>query len=263
MRKYIKKDDVQRKSYYSDRFFVAPTQEHFEVKNDEIFYRDLQGLEKNCKIKKSYICHTHLVLEISKDEVLNILENLKNLQYDMLIELSCVDYIVENNSFEIFYELLSITKKKRIRVKTTILQDEKIESVSKIFKSANWSEREVYDMFGVKFLNHPNLKRLLMPDDWYDYPLKKSYPLQGDELASWYEVDKIFGKSARDIIGPENRDSSKIDRYDTTRFSRLGHEVPFGFEAKDEINDIKYQEDNQILVKNLKADESKTLERRK
>ena len=102
-----------------------------------------------------------------------------------------------------------------------------------------------------------------MPDDWYDYPLKKSYPLQGDEVASWYEVDKIFGKSARDIIGPENRDSSKIDRYDTTRFSRLGHEVPFGFEAKDEINDIKYQEDNQILVKNLKADESKTLERRK
>lgn len=263
MREYSKKDDVQRKSYYNDRFFVTPTQEHFEVKNDEIFYKDLQDLQINSKIKKSYICHTHLVLEVSKDEVLNILENLKSLEYDMLIELSCVDYLAQNNSFEIFYELLSITKKKRIRVKTTILQNEKIESVSKIFKSANWSEREVYDMFGVKFLNHPNLKRILMPDDWYDHPLKKSYPLQGDEAASWYEVDKIFGKNARDIIGPEIRDSSSIDRYDTTRFSRLGHEVPFGFEATNENTDIKYQEDNQKLVKTLDPNKSKTLENRK
>ena len=67
-----------------------------------------------------------------------------------------------------------------------------------------------------------------MPDDWYDHPLKKTYPLQGDEAASWYEVDKIFGKEARDVIGPEQRDPAAIDRYDTTRFARLGHEVPFG-----------------------------------
>ena len=102
-----------------------------------------------------------------------------------------------------------------------------------------------------------------MPDDWYDHPLKKSYPLQGDEAASWYEVDKIFGKNARDIIGPEIRDSANIDRYDTTRFSRLGHEVPFGFEATNENTDIKYQEDNQRLVKTLDPNKSKILEKRK
>ncbi len=263
MREYSKKDDVQRKSYYNDRFFISPTQEYISVENDEIFYKDLQELEKTCKIQKLYICHAHLILEISKNEVLNILEKLKTLEYDMLVELSCVDYLAQNNSFEIFYELLSISKKKRIRVKTTILQNENIESVSKIFKSANWSEREVYDMFGVKFINHPNLKRILMPDDWYDHPLKKSYPLQGDEAASWYEVDKIFGKNARDIIGPEIRDSASIDRYDTTRFSRLGHEVPFGFEATNENTDIKYQEDNQKLVKTLDPNKSKILEKRK
>ena len=75
--------------------------------------------------------------------------------------------------------------------------------------------------------------------------------------------DKIFGKSARDIIGPEIRDSASIDRYDTTRFSRLGHEVPFGFKPTNESTDIKYQEENQRLVKNLDPNKSKTLERRK
>ena len=67
------------------------------------------------------------------------------------------------------------------------LKNESIESVTSVFKSANWSEREMYDMLGVKVANHPNLKRLIMPDDWYDHPLKKTYPLQGDEVASWYE----------------------------------------------------------------------------
>ena len=58
----------------------------------------------------------------------------------------------------------------------------------------------MYDMLGVKVANHPNMKRLIMPDDWYDHPLKKTYPLQGDEVASWYEVDKILEKEARDIL---------------------------------------------------------------
>ena len=64
--------------------------------------------------------------------------------------------------------------------------------------------------------------------DWYDHPLKKTYPLQGDEAASWYEVDKIYGKEARDIIGPELRDTARVDRYDSERFARLGFEVPKG-----------------------------------
>lgn len=263
MREYRNKSDVQKKSYYNDRFFVSPTQETFDVDSDTIFAKDLAILENVSKIEKAYICHTHLVLEINKNEITNLLKELKNLEYNMLIELSCIDYLAQKNSFEVFYELLSIQKRKRVRVKTTILKDENIESVTKLFKSANWSEREAYDMFGVKFINHPNLKRLLMPDDWYDHPLKKSYPLQGDEAAAWYEVDKIFGKNARDIIGPEIRDSASIDRYDTTRFARLGHEVPFGFEETTQNTDIKYQEDNQKLVTKLDPNKTKTLEKRK
>ncbi|MDZ7817927.1 MAG: hypothetical protein U5K55_04600 [Aliarcobacter sp.] len=96
--------------------------------------------------------------------------------------------------------------------------------------------------------------------------MKKTYPLQGDEAASWYEVDKIFGKEARDIIGPEQRDPAAIDRYDTTRFARLGHEVPFGMDISqfEPETNISYQEeDTSKIMKKLKPEESVVLKRRR
>ncbi len=188
------------------------------------------------------------------------------LEYDMLIELSAIDYLAAQDGYEIFYEMLSLSKHKRLRVKCFLQKDDSIESLTSIFKSANWSEREMYDMLGVKVVNHFNLKRLIMPDDWYDHPLKKTYPLQGDEVASWYEVDKIFGKEARHIIGPEQRDPAAIDRYDTTRFARLGHEVPFGMDISqfEPETAISYEEkDGNTLVKKLKPEESVVLKRRR
>ena len=107
------------------------------------------------------------------------------------------------------------------------------------------------------------MKRILMPEDWYDHPLKKSYPLHGDEEASWYEIDKIFGKEYRDIIGPENRDSSRVDENDTYNFSRIHHEVPFGEKPSSEIVETDYQEDGGVfLVKSLKKADSVTLKER-
>lgn len=229
MREYKPKDDVQKKSYYSDRFYVTPQTSKKDFTEDEIYTKDVEFLSSSLNIEKSYIERDELVIYINSDENVRALELLKNdLEYDMLMELSAIDYISSRDGFEIFYELLSMTKHKRIRVKCFIQKDEVLKSVYSLFKMANWSEREMYDMYGVKISNHPNMKRILMPDDWYDYPLRKTYPLQGDEAASWYEVDKIFGKEAREVIGPEERDPAAIDRYDTTRFSRLGYEVPFG-----------------------------------
>jgi NADH-quinone oxidoreductase subunit C len=98
-----------------------------------------------------------------------------------------------------------------------------------------------------------------MPYDWQGHPLRKSYPLQGDEFAAWYEVDKIYGKEARDIIGPELRDTARVDRYDSERFARLGHEVPRGAEVKDDdaTNPQPYQEEGGVfLVKKLNKESS-------
>lgn len=267
MRQYKSKDDVQKKSYYSDRFFVSPNLPRKEVNDDEIFLKDYEFLSSKLELEEAYIEHTHLVIHIKKDDIVKIVNYLKyDMQYDMLVELSAIDYISTRNGFEIFYEFLSMDKHKRLRVKTFLQKNEKLESITSLFKSANWSEREMYDMFGIKIINHPNMKRLLMPDDWYDYPLKKTYPLQGDETASWYEVDKIFGKEARDIVGAEQRDPASIDRYDTTRFARLGHEVPFDTDVSvgEEKTDISYQEENITpVMKKFKKEESVVLKRRR
>ena len=267
MRKYTPKDNVQRQAYFSDRFFVSPNVPRYEISEDEIFSQDLENISKVFEIKDSYIEHTHLVLHVNKNSIVEVMKYLRDeLEYDMLMELSAIDYLALKDGYEVFYEMLSISKHKRLRVKCFVQKDESLESVSSIFKSANWSEREMYDMLGVKVANHFNLKRLIMPDDWYDHPLKKTYPLQGDEAASWYEVDKIFGKEARSIIGPEQRDPAAIDRYDTTRFARLGHEVPFGMDISqfEPETPISYEEkEGNTLVKKLKPEESVVLKRRR
>ena len=267
MRKYVNQNDRQQKSYYNDRFYVSPEIVKESVDIDEVFNSDLSKLKENFTINESYISKGTLVLIINSNDNKNILEYLKNeLEYDMLMELSAVDYISKLNSFEIFYELLSMSKRKRVRVKCSIQNGEAIESVEPLFRSADWSEREMYDMFGIVANNHPYMKRILMPDDWSGHPLLKTYPLQGDEAASWYEVDKIFGKEARDTIGPEIRDSSTIDRYDTKRFARLGHEVPYGTDISKGEPDtpLAYQEEEGVfLIQKLDEKESVTLKTRK
>lgn len=269
MRTYKPKDDVQKKSYFNDRFYVTPQTPKLDVREDEVYAQDLQSLSSVVSIEKSYIEIDELVVYIKHQDNIKTLTHLRDeLQYDMCMELSAIDYIATRGGFEIFYEMLSMSKHKRLRVKTFIEQKEPIESIYGLFRMASWSEREMYDMYGVKVLNHPNMKRILMPDDWYDHPLLKTYPLQGDETAQWYEVDKIFGKEARDIIGPEERDSAAIDRYDTTRFSRLGHEVQFGVDITDgkepEHTPLAYQEEKGVrFIKKLQEQKSETLKERR
>ena len=273
MRKYTPKDDVQKKSYYNDRFYVTPTIPRLDPKSDETYAKDIEVLKSKVTILDSYIENDELVIYINPQDNVKTLTLLRDvLEYDMLMELSAIDYIATKKGFEIFYEMLSMSKHKRMRVKCFIEEKQTIESVYSVFKMANWSEREMYDMYGVKILNHPNMKRILMPDDWYDHPLKKTYPLHGDEVAQWYEVDHIFGKEARAEIGPEERDDAAVDRYDTTRFSRLGHEVPFGTpisEGNETKTPLGYTEEGGVklfgkrIIKDLDEKKSKILNKRR
>jgi NADH-quinone oxidoreductase subunit C len=241
MRKYTPKDNVQKKSYHSDRFWTAPHVPQEEIVEGSHFAGVVMALGKFAK--DSFVSLGQLVVQIdatSNKEVLSILKD--KCGYVQCSELSAVDYLAQDGEFEIFYQLLNISNASRVRVKCRLKEGEAIESVVSIYKSANFAEREMFDMFGIYVNNHPYLKRILMPEDWQGHPLLKTYPLQGDEFASWYEVDKIFGKEYRDIIGPENRDPSRIDRYDTKRFSRVGYEVPFGAEPTDTPTPIEYSE---------------------
>lgn len=227
MRKYTPKDNVQAKAYYTDRFWVAPRVPREEVEEGTYFAKVVAAL--GSLVKEAYIEIGQLVVHINAGENFQVIKTLKEqCGYTQCSEQSAVDYLAKDGEFELFYQFLNVHEAKRVRVVCRIKKDEAIESIVPLFKSANFAEREMFDMFGIKVNNHPFLKRIIMPDDWEGHPLLKTYPLQGDEFASWYEVDKIFGKEYRDIIGPENRDSARIDRYDTKRFSRIGYEVPFG-----------------------------------
>jgi len=252
MRAYTPKDDVQKKSYYSDRFFVTPTLKRDSVYDDSTFSADISSLKNVVEVKECYIELDHLVIVIEPQDNKKAIEHLKNVRaYNMMMELTAVDYIASRDGFEIVYEMLSLSKRKRLRLKAFLKQGEAIESVEPIFKMANFSEREMYDMYGIYVNNHPFLKRILMPDDWHGYPLLKTYPLHGDEEGSWYEVDKIFGKEAREIVGPELRDGACVDRYDTERFARLGHEVPYGTpisEGNEPDTPIRYQEEGGVKL---------------
>ena len=242
MRKYVPKDNVQGKSYYTDRFWVAPRVPRSAVE-DAHFADVVKALGKLAN--ESYVEIGQLVVQIEATDNFAVMKTLKETcGYTQCSEQSAVDYLAKDNEFELFWQLLNVTEAKRVRVVCRLANGAAIESIEPLFRSANFAEREMFDMFGIKVNNHPFLKRIIMPDDWEGHPLLKTYPLIGDEFASWYEVDKIFGKEYRDIIGPENRDPAKVDRYDTKRFSRIGYEVPFGTDISEgeTAREIEYSE---------------------
>jgi NADH-quinone oxidoreductase subunit C len=100
--------------------------------------------------------------------------------FNYLSDITCVDWYPSEPRFEIVYHLLSIAKKDRVRLKVRLEgASPVIESVTSVWPGANYFEREVFDLFGVRFTGHPYLRRLLMPEDWEGHPLRKDYPVEG------------------------------------------------------------------------------------
>jgi NADH-quinone oxidoreductase subunit C len=100
--------------------------------------------------------------------------------FNYLADVTCVDWFPSEPRFEVVYHLLSISKKERVRLKVRIEgSSPALDSVTQIWPAANYFEREVFDLFGVRFAGHPYLRRLLMPEDWEGHPLRKDYPVEG------------------------------------------------------------------------------------
>ncbi|RDU63937.1 NADH-quinone oxidoreductase subunit C [Helicobacter sp. MIT 14-3879] len=249
--------NIQKKVYHKNRFYKTKETKKEEVK-DSKFDGILKVVEARIKVLKSYIEFNNLVFYIAKDDIIECLITLKEYGFDILSEMSAIH--LEDDSFEIFYQLLSMERRFRVRVKSNTKDN--IDSISHVFRNATWCEREAYDMFGIKFNNHPYLKRLLMPDDWSGHPLRKDYPLQGDEDAKWYEIDKIFGEEYRINVGEEQRDSFFINQDDTFNFAHIGYEVPKGEPPKEIESNISYQENSGIFVI-TKFDKQKQLTKRR
>ena len=102
------------------------------------------------------------------------------LRFNYLCDITCVDWHPVEPRFEVVYHLLSIPRKDRVRWKVKLGgEDPVIDSVTAVWPSANFYEREVFDLFGVRFEGHPDLRRIMMPDDWEGHPLRKDYPVEG------------------------------------------------------------------------------------
>ena len=122
---------------------------------------------------------THTIKKDSLIEICRFLKNNSELQFNFLTDIVAVDYFPMKPRFEIIYHLYSIPQKHRLRLKVKVEDSEVVPSVTSIWKTADWAEREAYDMFGIIFEGHPNLKRIYMPADWDGFPLRKDYPLKG------------------------------------------------------------------------------------
>jgi NADH-quinone oxidoreductase subunit C len=108
------------------------------------------------------------------------LKNDPTLQYDSLSDVTCVDWTPSDPRFEVIYHLFSTVTKKRVRLKVRLAGDAPaVDSLTSIWPGADFFEREVFDLFGVRFNGHPNLKRIMMPDNWEGHPLRKDYPVEG------------------------------------------------------------------------------------
>ena len=145
------------------------------------------------KITKSIIENDELLISINPEEIIYVIQFLKSnesCKFRQLIDIAGVDYPEDEKRFEIIYLMLSHEKNLRIKIKVKFEIGKKIVSITKIFPSANWMEREVFDMYGVEFENHPDLRRILTDYDFEGHPLRKDFPLTGFEEVRYSEKDK-------------------------------------------------------------------------
>jgi NADH-quinone oxidoreductase subunit C len=124
-----------------------------------------------------------ITVTVKKENIVDICNYLKTaLAYNLLVDVTAVDCLGQEPRFLVVYQLCSIQNKDRLRIKAQVAEAAcSIDTVSTVWSTADWLEREVFDLFGIVFNNHPDLRRILMTDDWVGYPLRKDYPLQGPD----------------------------------------------------------------------------------
>ncbi len=159
----------------------------------------LQKLEKkinselNTKINSSKIKNDQIYLNIDSNDIIDVilfLKNNENTNFKQLIDITAVDYPENEKRFKLVYLLLSHEFNVRILIDSFINENEIPPSLTKIYPAANWMEREVFDMYGIQFKSHPDLRRILTDYNFNGYPLRKDFPLTGHNEVRYSEEEK-------------------------------------------------------------------------
>ena len=161
--------------------------------------KDLQKLEKfvnselASKVQRSIIENNEFLIEVSETDLIDVIQFLKSndsCKFRQLIDIAGVDYPENEKRFELIYLFLSHENNTRVKLLIKFDVNQLINSLTKIFPSANWMEREVFDMYGVKFKNHPDLRRILTDYGFKGHPLRKDFPLTGHTEVRYSEGQK-------------------------------------------------------------------------
>ena len=145
------------------------------------------------KVLNSFIKNDELTIEISEIDLVQVVQFFKSngkIKFRQLIDIAGVDYPDEEKRFKLIYLFLSHENNYRIKLSINFQPNQVINSITKIFPSANWMEREVFDMYGIKFKNHPDLRRILTDYGFKGHPLRKDFPLTGFNEVRYSEKDK-------------------------------------------------------------------------
>ena len=154
---------------------------------------NLINSELTSKVQKSLIENSELLIEINEKDLIEVVQFLKlneKCKFRQLIDIAGVDYPEEEKRFRLVYLFLSHENNHRIKVSISFEANQIINSITKIFPSANWMEREVFDMYGIKFKNHPDLRRILTDYGFKGHPLRKDFPLTGFNEVRYSEKEK-------------------------------------------------------------------------
>jgi NADH-quinone oxidoreductase subunit C len=158
------------------------------ISSDRVFEKLSEAFGR--KILDTGLSYGEPVVAVDKGSIRQILAFLKNdeeLSYRMLVELFAIDWQGEGSRFEVVYILRSLDHNGRVTIRTRCGEDD-IDTVSDIWQAANWLEREIYDMFGIRFRNHPDLRRIYNDDDFEGYPLRKEFPVEGRDFDKRFAV---------------------------------------------------------------------------
>ena len=145
------------------------------------------------KINHSKINHNQLYINIDTEDILEVIIFLKTnneIKFKQLIDLTAVDYTENDRRFKLVYLLLTHEFNQRIIIDCFVNENEIVPTITSIFPSANWMEREIFDMYGIKFKNHPDLKRILTDYGFKGHPLRKDFPLSGHSEVRYSEDEK-------------------------------------------------------------------------
>ena len=162
------------------------------INNLEDFEKIINS-ELTTKVISSKIHHNQIYLSIDDKDLLDVILFLKtnsNTKFNQLIDITAVDYPERDLRFKIVYLFLSLEKNQRLILDLFVKENEFVSSLTSVFPSANWMEREVFDMYGIEFKNHPDLRRILTDYNFKGYPLRKDFPLTGHNEVRYSEDEK-------------------------------------------------------------------------